>query len=70
MTSYDLTELCTGRAIYGEDVRRECMVFAPSNIRGHWSKVKSVDDSEALKVAGVQQTVPIDPFKTTPAFHL
>jgi isoquinoline 1-oxidoreductase beta subunit len=70
MTSYDLTELCTGRAIYGEDFRVNGMVFAsiehPPVVGG---KVKSVDDSEALKVAGVRQTVPIDPFKPPPAFQ-
>src|SRR5437660_6235639 len=70
MTSYDLTELCTGRAIYGEDVRVNNMVYAsiehPPVIGG---KVTSVDDSEALKVTGVRQTVPIDPFKPPPAFQ-
>jgi len=70
MTSYDLTELCTGRAIYGEDFRVNGMVFAsiehPPVIGG---KVRSVDDSEALKVAGVRQTVSIDPFKPPPAFQ-
>ena len=70
MTSYDLPELCTGKAIYGQDVRVDGMVYAsiehPPVIGG---KVKSVDDSEALKVAGVHQTVPIDPFKPPPAFQ-
>src|SRR5207248_6382741 len=70
MTSYDLTELCTGRAIYGEDIRVNSMVYAsiehPPVIGG---KVTSVDDSEAVKVAGVHQTVPIDPFKPPPAFQ-
>src|SRR3981081_496834 len=46
MTSYDLTGLCTGRAIYGEDVPVEGMVYAsiehPPVVGG---KVKSVDDS-------------------------
>src|SRR5207302_10145961 len=32
-------------------------------------KVTSVDYSEALKVTGVHQTVPIDPFKPPPAFQ-
>src|SRR5256712_13693644 len=32
-------------------------------------KVKSYDDKEALKVAGVRQTVPIDPFQQAPAFQ-
>src|SRR5260370_11956344 len=32
-------------------------------------KVKAVDDREALKVTGVHQTVPIDPFKPPPGFQ-
>src|SRR5437870_3141378 len=40
----------------------------PSNIRRSL-EARSVDDSEALKVAGVRQTVPIDPFKPPPAFR-
>jgi isoquinoline 1-oxidoreductase subunit beta len=32
-------------------------------------KVKTYDDKEALKVAGVRQTVPIDPFQQAPAFQ-
>src|SRR5882762_10142665 len=70
MTSYDLAELCTGRALYGMDVRREGMIFAsiehPPVLGG---KVKSVDNSETLKVPGVHQTVPIDPFQPPPAFQ-
>jgi isoquinoline 1-oxidoreductase beta subunit len=70
MTSVDLTDLCTGKAMYGMDVRRDGMLHAsierPPVLGG---KVKSVDDSETLKVAGVHQTVPIDPFKPPPAFQ-
>jgi isoquinoline 1-oxidoreductase beta subunit len=70
MTSYDLADLCTGKAVYGMDVRRQGMLYAsiehPPVLGG---KVKSVDDSEALKVAGVHQTVAIDPFKPPPAFQ-
>jgi isoquinoline 1-oxidoreductase beta subunit len=68
--SYDLEALVTGRAIYGMDARVDGMVYAsvehPPVIGG---KVKSFDDTEALKVAGVQQTIPIDPFKPPPAFQ-
>lgn len=68
--SYDLTKLCTGKAIYGMDVRVDGMVYAsierPPVLGG---KVKSCDDQEALKVVGVRQTVPIDPFKPPPAFQ-
>jgi isoquinoline 1-oxidoreductase beta subunit len=70
MTSYDLTELCTGKAVYGMDARVDGMVYAsiehPPVLGG---KLKSCDDQEALKVAGVLQTVPIDPFKPPPAFQ-
>ena len=70
MKSYDLTDLCTGRAQYGMDVRRDNMLYAsiehPPVFGG---KVKSVDDSETLKVAGVHQTIAIDPFKPPCAFQ-
>lgn len=70
MKSYDLTDLCTGRAVYGMDVRRDGMAYAsiehPPVLGG---KIKSVDDSEALKVTGVHQTIPIDPFKPPCAFQ-
>jgi len=68
--SYDLQALVTGKAIYGMDARAEGMVYAsverPPVLGG---KVKSYDDKEALKVAGVRQTVPIDPFQAAPAFQ-
>ena len=68
--SYDLEALVTGKAIYGMDARVDGMVYAsvehPPVLGG---KVKSCDDEEALKVAGVHQTVAIDPFKPPPAFQ-
>jgi isoquinoline 1-oxidoreductase beta subunit len=68
--SYDLEALVTGKAIYGMDARLDGMVYAsvehPPVLGG---KVKSYDDKEALKVAGVRQTVPIDPFQQAPAFQ-
>jgi isoquinoline 1-oxidoreductase subunit beta len=70
MTSYDLTDLCTGKALYGMDVRLDGMLYAsiehPPVLGG---RIRSVDHSEALKVAGVHQTVAIDPFKPPPAFQ-
>src|SRR5260221_4135912 len=52
------------------DARMDGMVYAsverPPVLGG---KVKSYDDKEALKVPGVRQTVPIDPFKPPPAFQ-
>jgi isoquinoline 1-oxidoreductase beta subunit len=68
--SYDLEALVTGKAIYGMDARADGMVYASVEhppVLG--AKVKSFDDQEALKVPGVQQTVPIDPFKPPPAFQ-
>jgi isoquinoline 1-oxidoreductase beta subunit len=68
--SYDLEELVTGKAVYGMDARLDGMVYAsverPPVLGG---KVKSYDDKETLKVAGVRQTVLIDPFKPPPAFQ-
>src|SRR3981189_2846977 len=68
--SYDLEALVTGKAVYGMDARVDGMVYAsverPPVLGG---KVKSYDDKEALKVAGVRQTVPIDPLRPPPAFQ-
>jgi len=68
--SYDLEALVTGKAMYGMDARVDGMVYAsverPPVLGG---KVKSYDDKDALKVAGVRQIVPIDPFQPPPAFQ-
>jgi isoquinoline 1-oxidoreductase subunit beta len=68
--SYDLEALVTGKAIFGMDARADGMIYAsierPPVLGG---KVKSFDDKETLKVTGVRQTVPIDPFKPPPAFQ-
>ena len=70
MTSYDLEKLCTGKAMYGMDAHLDGMVYAsierPPVFGG---KVKSYDEKEALKVAGVQKTLLIDPFKPPAAFQ-
>jgi len=70
VTSVDLQKLCTGQAVYGMDARVDGMVYAsiehPPVFGG---KVKSLDDKEALKVAGVHQTIGIDPFKPPAAFQ-
>jgi isoquinoline 1-oxidoreductase beta subunit len=70
MTSYDLADLVTGKAVYGMDAHLDGMVFAsiehPPVLGG---KIKTVDNTDALKVAGVSQTVVIDPFKPPPAFQ-
>src|SRR3979490_2145632 len=68
--SYDLEALVTGKAIYGMDARLDGMVYAsierPPVLGG---KVKSYDDKETLKIAGVSQIIPIDPFQPPPAFQ-
>src|SRR5437879_8136272 len=68
--SYDLEALVTGKAIYGMDARVGGMVYAsvehPPVLGG---KVKSFDDKEPLKVAGVSQIIPIDPFQQAPGFQ-
>ena len=70
MTSYDLTELVTGKAVYGMDAHIDGMLYAsiehPPVLGG---KIKSVDNTDALKVGGVSQTIVIDPFKPPPAFQ-
>ena len=68
--SYDLEALVTGEAVYGMDARIDGMVYAsiehPPVLGG---KVKSCDDKETLKVAGVLRTVFIDPYTPPPAFQ-
>lgn len=65
---YDVTDVCAGRPLFGMDVRVDGMLYAaiahPPVLGG---KVKSINDSAALKVKGVKQTIPIDPF--TPPHH-
>jgi isoquinoline 1-oxidoreductase beta subunit len=69
-TGYDLKEMCTGKATYGQDTHMEGMLYAsvahPPVFGG---TVKSVDDKAALGVAGVKQTTTIDAFKPPIAFQ-
>jgi isoquinoline 1-oxidoreductase beta subunit len=62
--SYDLPQVVTGKAVYGMDARMDGMMYAsierPPVLGG---KVKSFDDKDALKVAGVSQTVSVEPFQ-------
>jgi isoquinoline 1-oxidoreductase beta subunit len=67
---YDLSDICTGKAIFGMDAHREGMVYASiEHPPVYGGKVKAFDDKEALKVRGVQQTVTIDPFKPPHMFQ-
>src|SRR5579872_1287634 len=67
---YDVTDVCAGKPLFGMDVRVDGMLYAaiahPPVLGG---KVKSVDDSAALKVIGVKKTMAIDPFKPPHAFQ-
>jgi isoquinoline 1-oxidoreductase beta subunit len=66
--SYDLQNLCTGKAGFGMDAHTDGMVYAsiehPPVLGG---KVKSYDEKAPLLVKGVKQTIPIKPF--TPPHH-
>src|SRR5215831_2643068 len=61
---YDLTDMCSGKAHYGQDAHMEGMLYASvMHPPVFGSAVKSVDDSATLKVGGVKQTVKLEPFK-------
>jgi len=63
-STYDLKDMCSGKATYGQDTRIEGMLYASVlHPPVYGSAVKSVDDAAALKVAGVKQTATIDAFK-------
>jgi isoquinoline 1-oxidoreductase beta subunit len=69
-STYDQTNIITGKAQFGLDVFRDGMVFAsiehPPVLGG---TIRGVDDKETLQVKGVQQTVTIDPFKPPHLFQ-
>ncbi|MCD9572620.1 xanthine dehydrogenase family protein molybdopterin-binding subunit [Pseudomonas protegens] len=57
----DGQDIVNGRAVYGADVHFDGMLFAAvARPRVYGGKVRSVDDSAALKVPGVIKVVPID----------
>src|SRR5205823_5348327 len=66
----DLADICSGKAVFGMDVKRPGMLFAsverPPVMGG---KVESFDDKEALKVRGVKQTASIPGFKPPYTFQ-
>lgn len=67
---YDLKAMCMGKAKYGQDTRMEGMLYASvahPPVLG--STVKSLDNSEALKVGGVMQTETIETFKPPVLFQ-
>jgi isoquinoline 1-oxidoreductase subunit beta len=62
--SYDLKNMSTGKAVYGQDVRMEGMLYASVvHPPVYGGSVKSVDDTAALKVTGVKQTATLDSWK-------
>ncbi len=68
--SIDLDDLVSGHGVFGMDAKMPGMVYAsiehPPVIGG---QLKSVEDSEALKVRGVKQTVQIERYKETYGFQ-
>ncbi len=68
VATVDLDDLVTGKGTFGFDAKRPGMVHASierSPVYG--GKVKSVNDAETRKVAGVQQTVALAPL--TPPYQ-
>ncbi len=62
--TYDLKDMVSGKATYGQDTHIEGMLYASvlhSPVYG--GAANSVDDSAALKVPGVKQTATLAPFK-------
>ncbi len=61
---YDLKNMATGKAMYGQDARMDGMLYASvAHPPVYGGAVKSVDDAATLKVAGVKQTATIDSWK-------
>src|ERR1700704_301880 len=68
--SYDLKDMCTGKAAYGQDTHMEGMLYASvARPPVFGSSVKSVDDKAALSVSGVKKTETIDAFKPPVGFQ-
>jgi len=67
---FDLPDMVTGKAVFGMDAAMPGMVYASVEhppVLGQ--KITSYDDKAALKVAGVQKTLTIDPFKPPHMFQ-
>ena len=63
-SSYDLTDLCTGKASFGMDAHMDGMLYAAIQhppVLG--STPKSFDDKAPLSVSGVRQVIQLDTFK-------
>ena len=67
---YDLSDIVTGKAEFGMDLKQPGMVYASiEHPPVYGGKVRTMDDKAALAVAGVSQTVAIDPFKPPHGFQ-
>jgi isoquinoline 1-oxidoreductase subunit beta len=66
----DQHDIVSGKAVFGMDAARPGMLFASVERPPVYdSKVKAFDDSEALKVKGVQKTIALPPFKQPHLFQ-
>ena len=66
----DQHNIVTGKAVYGMDTKRPGMLYAAIERPPVYdSKIKNVNDSEALQVKGVQKTVQLPPFKQPHLFQ-
>jgi isoquinoline 1-oxidoreductase beta subunit len=67
---FDLSDIVTGKAVFGMDAVMPGMVYASVEhppVLGQ--KIKTYDDKAALKVAGVQKTLTIETFKPPHMFQ-
>ena len=70
VAAVDQHNIVTGKAVFGMDAKRPGMLYAAVERPPVYdSKVKTFDDSEALKVKGVQKTVQLPPFKQPHMFQ-
>jgi isoquinoline 1-oxidoreductase beta subunit len=66
----DQHDIVTGKAVFGMDAKRPGMLYAAVERPPVYdSKVKTFDDTEALKVKGVRKTVQLPPFKQPHLFQ-
>lgn len=62
--TYDLKDMVTGKAVYGQDARAKGMLYAcVVHPPVYGTTVKNLDDTASLKVPGVKQTATLEPFK-------
>jgi isoquinoline 1-oxidoreductase beta subunit len=66
----DQHDIVTGKAVFGLDAKRPGMLYAAVERPPVYdSKVKTFDDTEALKVKGVRKTLQLPPFKQPHLFQ-